>query len=55
MKKLLTLAIILMVTTIAVSAQTPPIHTHNYTTRDGLGSNVVNCGLQDHQGYLWFC
>lgn len=54
MKKLLTLAIILMVMTIAVSAQTPPIHTHNYTTRDGLGSNVVNCGLQDHQGYLWF-
>ena len=25
----------------------------NFTTRDGLASNVVNCGLQDRQGYLW--
>ncbi len=30
------------------------IHTTNFTIRDGLGSNVVNCGLQDRQGYLWF-
>ena len=25
----------------------------NYSTRDGLASNVVNCGLQDREGYLW--
>ena len=54
MKKLLTLAISFMVTATIVLAQPTRIHTQNFTTRDGLGSNVVNCGLQDHQGYIWF-
>lgn len=54
MKKLLTLAISFMVTATIVLAQPTRIHTQNFTTRDGLGSNVVNCGLQDHLGYIWF-
>ncbi len=29
------------------------LQSKNFTTRDGLASNVVNCGLQDRQGYLW--
>lgn len=68
-KRLLTLAICLLTAITLVVAQsrlpsvasdTPPLaggqrmHTTNFTTRDGLGSNVVNCGVQDRQGYLWF-
>lgn len=53
-KRLLALAICLLTATTVVVAQTARIRANNYTTRDGLGSNVVNCGLQDRQGYLWF-
>ena len=35
-------------------AQSQRIRVTHYTSRDGLGSNVVNCGVQDRQGYLWF-
>ena len=53
-KRLLTLAIWLLTATAAVVAKSAQIRATNFTTRDGLGSNVVNCGLQDRQGYLWF-
>ena len=53
-KRLLALAICLLTATTVVVAQTARIRATNFTTRDGLGSNVVNCGLQDRQGYLWF-
>ncbi len=36
-----------------VMGQHANVRTKNYTTRDGLASNVVNCGLQDRQGYIW--
>lgn len=39
--------------TVAVLAQASRLRIHNYTIRDGLASNVVNCGLQDRQGYIW--
>lgn len=35
-------------------AQTVNIHALNFTTRDGMASNVVNCGVQDRHGYIWF-
>lgn len=53
-KRLLTLVIWLLTATAVVVAKSAQIRATNFTTRDGLGSNVVNCGLQDHQGYLWF-
>lgn len=40
--------------TVLVMAQSQRMRVKNFTTRDGLASNVVNCGLQDRQGYLWF-
>lgn len=52
MKRILLLTISMLVT-MAITAQTTPIRTKNFTTRDGLASNVVNCGLQDRQGYIW--
>ena len=27
---------------------------HNFNSNDGLPSNEVYCGLQDHDGFLWF-
>lgn len=39
---------------VAVGQTGGGINIRNYTTRDGLASNVVNCGLQDRQGYIWF-
>ena len=54
MAKRLTIIIgLLMLTVSTVIAQTTHIRTQNFTSRDGLASNVVNCGLQDHQGYIW--
>ena len=53
MKKLLTLTIALFAV-MATTAQKAHLRTKNFTTRDGLASNVVNCGLQDRQGYIWF-
>lgn len=44
---------ICLMTVTTVIAQNMHIRARNFTTRDGLASNVVNCGLQDHQGYLW--
>lgn len=52
MKKLLLFGFLLLVA-ISVAAQTSRIRAINFTTRDGLASNVVNCGLQDCQGYIW--
>lgn len=52
MKRILLLTISMLVT-MAIMAQTTPMRTKNFTTRDGLASNVVNCGLQDRQGYIW--
>lgn len=52
MKKLLTLGMALVVA-VTVVAQIPRLRVHNFTTRDGMASNVVNCGLQDRQGYIW--
>lgn len=54
MKILQILILCFLESTIAVMAQTTHIRAVNFTTRDGLGSNVVNCGVQDRQGYLWF-
>lgn len=34
-------------------AHPTPLRLRNFTTRDGMASNVVNCGLQDRQGYIW--
>ena len=53
-KRLLTSVLCLLTATTVVVAQSAQIRATNFTTRDGLGSNVVNCGLQDRQGYLWF-
>ena len=44
---------LLLVSLQNVVAQTVTIHVNNYTTRDGMASNVVNCGVQDRQGYIW--
>jgi len=43
-----------LMTTMVVVGQQTRIRTKNFTTRDGMASNVVNCGLQDRQGYIWF-
>ena len=53
MKKILALMISFLSAATIVMAQSATLHVTNYTTRDGLGSNVVNCGLQDRQGYIW--
>ena len=45
---------VFFMTATAVIGQTTRLLIRNFTTRDGLASNVVNCGLQDRQGYLWF-
>ncbi len=37
---------------IAIEAQT--IEFRNYTVRDGLSNNKVNCVIQDKQGFIWF-
>lgn len=52
MKRLLTFALFFVAVT-TVMAQAVRIRATNFTTRDGLGSNVVNCGLQDRLGYIW--
>jgi len=36
-----------------VGAQRLRIRANNFTTRDGLASNVVNTAVQDGQGYIW--
>lgn len=36
-----------------IAAQANIFRANNYTTRDGLASNVVNTIIQDRQGYLW--
>lgn len=53
-KKLHILLLFLYASLQMIMAQTVNFHVDNYTTRDGLGSNVVNCGVQDKKGYLWF-
>ena len=52
MKKLLIFGLLLLAAT-AITAQTARPRIHNYTTRDGLASNVVNTAMQDRQGYIW--
>lgn len=37
---------------VTISAQL--IEFRNYTVRDGLSNNKVNCVIQDRQGFLWF-
>ena len=45
--------LILLAETIVAAAQIPHVRSRNYTTREGLVSNVVNTIIQDRQGYLW--
>lgn len=47
------LLLLLLVSLHNVVAQTVNIHANNFTTRNGMASNVVNCGVQDRQGYIW--
>lgn len=48
---------IILLSFLVFSAYSTAQHTHirsrNFTTRDGLASNVVNTIIQDRQGYLW--
>ena len=46
--------IFLLVCPLLLMGQTVPFRTQHYTTHDGLGSNYINTGMQDHHGYLWF-
>ena len=43
----------LLLPTLIVAAERPYVRSHNFTTREGLSSNVVNTIIQDCQGYLW--
>ena len=52
-RKLYLLLLFSLATTLFVAAQRPHIRSHNFTTREGLASNVVNTIIQDRQGYLW--
>lgn len=52
-KKLHIFLLLLFVSVQISSAQTIILHANNFTTRDGLASNVVNTIMQDRQGYLW--
>ena len=52
-KKIHIFLIILFVSMQNILAQTTYIHANNFTTRDGIASNVVNTIIQDRQGYLW--
>ncbi|MFN3871711.1 MAG: two-component regulator propeller domain-containing protein [Ignavibacterium sp.] len=49
LKKAVLLFLILPFTIIAQN-----IEFRNYTVRDGLSNNKVNCVIQDRQGFLWF-
>ncbi|MGL1884947.1 MAG: ATP-binding protein [Reichenbachiella sp.] len=35
-------------------AQNPDFRFHHITTEDGLSQNMVDCLIQDREGYLWF-
>lgn len=52
-KKYYIYLLLLVVSITKMTAQNVHIHTNNYNTREGLASNVVNCGVQDRQGYIW--
>ena len=52
-KKLYLFLAFFLLTSAIVTAQRPYIRSHNFTTREGLASNVVNTIIQDRQGYLW--
>jgi signal transduction histidine kinase/ligand-binding sensor domain-containing protein/DNA-binding response OmpR family regulator len=39
---------------LAVSAQTKPVHFTSITSKDGLLSNSINAILKDRQGLMWF-
>lgn len=53
MKKCHIILCLLLVMSAAITAQRPYIRSANFTTREGLASNVVNTIIQDRQGYLW--
>ena len=53
MKKYHIILCLLLVMSAAITAQRPYIRSANFTTREGLASNVVNTIIQDRQGYLW--
>jgi len=36
-----------------VQAQTRPLRAQQFTTTDGLTSNIISSVIQDHYGYLW--
>ena len=44
---------LLFVLVMLAAAQPVHVRSRNFTTRDGLASNVVNDIMQDRQGYLW--
>jgi len=52
-KKLYLFLAFFLLTSAIITAQRPHIRSHNFTTREGLASNVVNTIIQDRQGYLW--
>ena len=52
-RKLYFILLLLYVFVVPVMAQPVHVRSRNFTTRDGLGSNVVNNIMQDRQGYLW--
>ena len=52
-KKLYIHIVLVFVLAMGAVAQTDYVRTKNFTTREGLPSNVVNSIIQDRQGYLW--
>ncbi|MBQ8467425.1 MAG: hypothetical protein IJ546_07015, partial [Prevotella sp.] len=52
-KKLYLILLLLLGATTTFAAQQPFIRSRNFTTREGLSSNVVNTIIQDRRGYLW--
>ena len=52
-KKYYLILCLLLLTNAIVATERPHIRTRNFTTREGLASNVVNTIIQDRQGYLW--
>lgn len=53
MRKILIILGVWLMTITAVTAQSTRMRVRNFSTRDGMASNVVNCGLQDRMGYIW--
>lgn len=46
--------LILTATSPALKAQPENWDIRNYTTKDGLSSNHVNCIARDSRGFMWF-